>query len=453
MVIHRWVKIVLLAAVVAIGSVAPGVPPSTQAATPSGEKTNGEFLELGKAAQQDLFNNYWDQKRNRVLVMYHGVPAANRARQTTLWDVCMLALPTYTMWEATHDDIYKTRLAGLWEFVKENFTFEQMTTNYGSAPNLALDDAGWVAMTIMTCYKATGDPYALKVAKAQMAGTFNYYKDGDAANGLWYSKKPPSHGGDASTRIKSVYGVGIISASLEYTIATGDAELIPDTMKVYDWMESHLRRDKDVTYHGGLSNGGDLVLSVKDNLYWNDFGEGYIGAKDSTVTTGPMGGRRPSDIHEAGSVSSLFGNMGMAVIQARLYKLTREPRYLKLAIETVRALNDSPHYSNNGVYVNDRDAGTDSTFAGAWVKEVLTLPGATKQDRERMFVTARSIADKCRTRDGFWNPEWSGGDAWRSKWLTATPQHKRTVNMSMITGNTVCMTTAAALLESLKLEK
>jgi len=409
-----------------------------------------EFLDIGKAAQEDLFHHYWNQKNNQLLIMYHGVPTADYPRQTTLWDVCMLALPTYDMLEATHDDLYQQRLAGLWEFVKSNFTFDQLTGNFGKAPNLALDDTGWAAMLYMTCYKATGDKYALKVVKAQIKAAFDYYKDQDTANGLWYSKVPPSQGGDASTRFKSIYTVGIVGASLDYTIATGDAELLPDTLKIYTWMETHLRRDKDITFPGGLATGGDLVISVKDHLYWVDFGEGCIGTKDPTVVTGPMGGSRPQSIREAGSVSALFGNMGMAVIQARLYKLTGDAKYLKLALETVRALNDSPLYNHQGVYVNDRDAGTNATFAGAWVREVLLLPGTTTHDDERIFGTARSIAEKCRTKDGYWNPEWAGGEVWRSNWLTATPQHKWTVNMSMITGNTVCMMTAAALLESLK---
>jgi hypothetical protein len=383
--------------------------------------------------------------------MWHGIPAADRPKQTTLWDVVMLAEPTYRMWRATKDEAYRQRLVGIWAFVKDNFTFEQLTSGFGHAPNLALDDTGWAAMLFMICYDATGDKYALDVVKAQIKGAYEYYKDGELANGLWYPKTPPTHGGDASTRFKALYTVGILSAALEYCQKTGDSELLPDTLAIYQWMETHLRRDRNVTYRGGLRSGGDLIVTVTDNLYWANFGEG-LGDPKSLVATGPPAANRPDSVQEAGSVSALYGNMGMGVVQARLYQLTGDRKYLKLALETVRALNDSPLYSNQGVYLNDRDAGDDAIFAGAWVEEVLTLPGATKQDAERIFTTARSIQAKCRTKDGYWNPEWAGGDAWRSKWLTASAQHKRSVQMAMITGNTVCMITAAALLESMGLK-
>jgi len=94
--------------------------------------------------------------------------------------------------------------------------------------------------------------------------------------------------------------------------ATGD-EVAPNRAKaIVDnayarWMEGHLLRS--------------------DNLYWC----GYD-------ASGPVGANRPNDIHEAGSVSFLGGNMGMGVIHAMLFQLTGDDKYRQRAVRTTAAL-------------------------------------------------------------------------------------------------------------------
>ena len=53
-----------------------------------------------------------------------------------------------------------------------------------------------------------------------------------------------------------------------------------------------------------------------DGLYWCDY-----------ESAGPRGRDRPNDIHEAGSVVFLGGNMAMGVLHARLYRASGDDTY------------------------------------------------------------------------------------------------------------------------------
>ncbi|MCL2884390.1 MAG: hypothetical protein FWF49_02745, partial [Oscillospiraceae bacterium] len=120
--------------------------------------------------------------------------------------------------------------------------------------------------------------------------------------------------------------------------------------------------------------------------------------------------------------------------------------YLNAALRTVEALNnDSSLYNNHGVYLNDRDAWTESTFAGPWVSEVLTLPGIQPRDYDRVIQTAQSIGQHCRTSDGYWGPDWSGGNTWAVN--TARNNPPTSAQQIMTSAVTVGMITAGALLE------
>ena len=175
-----------------------------------------------------------------------------------------------------------------------------------------------------------------------------------------------------------------------------------------------------------------------DNLYWMDFN---VDRSGRTERNGPADGTRPEVIQEAASVSCMFANTAMGAIHALLYELTGEEQYLTRAVRTLRAFNDSPFYNNNGVYVNDRDAWANAMFIGPWVRRVLTLPDVTDFDKQRIYDTASSIVQYCRTEDGYWKPGWSGSSVWDAH---SFPEQ------IMTSSTTVNMLTAAALLEKME---
>jgi len=403
-------------------------------------------MDYARRAYEDLMKNYWDDEHDHVYIMRGSQPAPNETYQETVWDHTMIIIPMYNMWKATGDESIRKRIESEWNFLKTNFTFERITGCFGECPNIAVDDCAWCAYTWLLCYHATGDEYALKVLKELIRGTFEFYKDGDTVNGLWYPQNPPSNGNpDPLMRFKSIYCDLLLLAALEYMEITGEDIFMKDTLNVYNWLEEHTLRRGVRRYPACLADGSDYTDYNDDLLYYCDYNEDRVGDRCVNGPSGIM-----YWIAEAGSVSHLGCNMIMAVVHAKLWKATKERKYLDRAIETRAAVNYSPYYNiEGGVYVNDRDPGTTATALAHWVDEVLTLEGATQYDYNRLFITAESIAKHCRTEEGYYLPNWSG----RRAWLDWMVKNEHTEKISTTTGNTVCVLTAAAYLEKVLKEK
>ena len=224
---------------------------------------------------------------------------------------------------------------------------------------------------------STGDPTALTCAEGLVTNAFNRWLDNQLGGGMWYS--------DAE-QVKSLYQVAIVLSALKIYELTGDQTCYTNAMRCYTWMETYLLR------------------SNIDNLYWCDYN-----------ASGPVGQNRPEDIQEAGSVVFLGGNMGMALLHARLYQLTGDTNYLNRAIRTVNAIYNSPLVTSTGIYLDDRDAWTEGTFAGDFAREVLSLPGmravnwtvlgrlrtASTQTLGQMAILAVHGPDQPKDRVGF----------------------------------------------------
>ncbi len=389
------------------------------------------YRRIASSALDDLYDNFWqgDSETGHIVKEDHGFPTTGR--QVMIWAHAMMLFGMETMYEATGDEDIKKKIQAHWAFTKDIFNEEEMITP-GRAPNIACDDAGWDAMAYLTFYRFTGDPYALNVTKKLLYQSYDYWKDGSVENGLWY-KRSTDPAEDA--KWKSLYSTGLMMAALEYYEITGDETILNDTLAIYRWIETYLLRN-------GRKEYGSLIIDVSDNLYWADFNVNRAGR---TEVTGPDGGVRPFDIHEAGSVSFLGGNMAMAVIHAKLYKITGDEKYLARALETVRAIDDS-RYNCLGVYLDDRDAWTTATFTRWWVKDVLTLPGIKPEDYKLLKDTAQSIFTRARTADGYYGGSWSGpADGDGSKWYRIGSVPKQIMTSS----NSCNMIFAAALLEKL----
>ena len=428
--------------------------------------SNSEMLDMAKAAYEDMLRLYWRGGPETGHLMREFQGLETDGQQSMIWAHAQMIFAFEALYGATGDEEIAGRIAAQWEFTKSEFTVKgfaalwgyiksfftalwrcekpvytrEILTRPGENPNTAVDDAGWDAMAYMTFYRVTGDEAALDYAGKLIRNSYEYWKDGDTANGLWYPYRPPNHGGDGSSRFKSIYAAALMVAALDYMRYREDERMMRDTMNLYAWTEENLCRRGQIKFT--MRPGGEeQALACGDNLYFVDYNQ----ERDGRVPfTGPDGAERPLDIREGGSVSSLFGNMAMGVIHARLYRLTGDEGYKTRALETVAALHaaDSP-YNNNGVYLNDRDAWTNAAFFRQWVGEVLTLDGITQADRDMVTATAKSIFASARVEGGYLGPWWSGqieGTGWRSD--HTWPQQL----MTSATGAHVIM--AAALLEN-----
>lgn len=303
-----------------------------------------------------------------------------------LWEFSMAILPMETMYEITGEEQIKKNFRAQWQDIQESFPYDLTTPH--SACNPACDDAAWTAMGLMAVYRMTGDQEALKKSAEMVRNSYEFWKDGTTANGLWYrfgeDKTPEQY-----NWIKSVYCAGLLISALEYHQVTkgtdlADPALYEDTLALYEWVEANLLRE--------------------DGLYYCD----YI---DNPVTgeKHPAGDETPENITYAnGSCSALFGNMGMAAIHAKLYTMTGKEEYRTRAVRTANALATTA-YNHNSVLLNDRDYWTDGAFMRYFVKDVLALEGVDPQVSKLLRNTSLSIMRYCRTEDGYYHPRWSGG--------------------------------------------
>ena len=436
-----WVLCLSLFVSLAVGcgeTAEDSTEPSTEEASTEPAVAKDHYLKLALYAQDDLYDKFWDEENNHLIPTSQGY-ADPMVSQGMIWEHSMAIFDMYTLWFALEEDsVDKKELydkfAGEWAFLKESFTYEQMTGNFGSAPNIAIDDTGWGAMTYMIMYNVLGEEECLTLTRDCVRNAYDFFKDGEVGNGLWYHA---TLGENDKQSFKSMSYVGLMYAALEYTLATGDESLLADTLALYDWTEENMLRSGTKTYENALAGGQSLTVDVADNLYWMDYN---VGRSGRGVVNGPDGGNAPMTIDEGGSVSCLFANMAMGAIHALLYEITGEQQYLDNAIRTLRALNDCALYSFKGAYINDRDAWANAMFVGPWVRRVLTLPGVTEADYNRIFTTADHITQRARTEDGYYQGGWSGSKVWNEH---NVPQQ------IMTTATTVNMVTAAALLEQL----
>lgn len=357
-----------------------------------------------------------------------------------IWELAMGVFAMESYYEATSDVETKNRLSAEWEHLKATFSKNKLVGNMGRTPNLAADDAGWDAMAYMTFYRVTKDPLALQYAKECVLNAYEYFKDDDLSNGMWYCNAT-QYGGD---QWKSVYSAAQVITALEYCQLTKgtkdyDASLYSETMKLYHWLEINLCRDAVKTYENCFQDGRSYTSRQIDYLYWCDYNENRNGR---TERNGPDGLARPNDISWNGSVSALFGNMAMSAINAKLYKITGDSNYLTKALRTAASITERYKTTDN-TYINDRDHNTNAAFAYYYIKEVLTLPGITQKDINRFANTGRIIANYGLTDDGYYHTNWE---------INAQSKGSE-YQVCAVMGTNIHMITGSALLQKLGLFK
>jgi predicted alpha-1,6-mannanase (GH76 family) len=338
------------------------------------------YTAQAQAAMMDLVKNFWSGGLGQgcIVPTSHGYRAADLPDpRGGLWERGMLIFAIDALYRANHDPLLRRRLELEWRRIKGLYTPEELEAA-GTRIHPACDDSGWDARIYLTLYRHTRDPYALDRARGLISRAFVRWLDGELGGGMWYSNE---------RKHKSLYQVGLIHSALQWEAVSGDKQFHDQALGCYDWIESRLLRS--------------------DGLYWCDIGR-----------EGPAGQSRPDDIHEAGSVVFLGGNMAMGVLHAWLYRATEDKKYLQRAVRTADAI--AAKLVKEGVYLNDRDAWANGTFAADWADGVLVLPGIDRKHRDLLLRTADSIFQRARTPDGYYGGSWSGpaqgpGSTWCMK--------------------------------------
>ena len=395
----------------------------------------GDFQEYAQIVFSDLKNHFWDADNNRVIRTHGGKPNNNTP---PVWEFGTVLYALLTEYELTGDEAVKAMIAGQWEYMQQAYNENSITVT-GRGTNPALDDASWTARILLKVYGITGDQKALAWGGKMLRNSYDYWMDEAMENGLWYSYKKDIENRNEE---KTIYDVGLLLAGLEYHEATkgtdlADPALYEDTMKLYHWIETYLRRDKEKTY-------GDIKVEAVDNLYFNTFYD----REDGTFE--PGGYRNPDTIAESNSSSSLMGNTAMAVIHQKLYDMTGDEKYKTKAVETANAIANSG-YNHNGILVNDFDPWTNVSFMGEFVGKVLTQDGIDAKWNKLLTNTALSIMKRCRTDEGYYKASWENSTVYER--ISKTGGYDLREDVMMTSVNTMHMVIAAALGEKLGIVK
>jgi predicted alpha-1,6-mannanase (GH76 family) len=331
-------------------------------------------------AVNDIIGHFWtgDALTGQIVNTHGGYTTNLPDARGVLWERGTFYLTLDDLYLLTGDPTLQQRLQADWTRTRSVYTQSQLQNCGQGSQNVAVDDSGWTSIMYLDAYEATGDPLALTVASNLVNNAFNRWLDTQLGGGMWYSD---------ARQIKSVYQVAIVLSALRIYELTGNQSYYDRATKCYNWMQTYLLRD--------------------DGLYWCDYN-----------SSGPVGTNDPDQIAETSSVVYLGGDMGMALLNARLYQLTGDTNYLGRAIRTANGIFNL-EATTAGVYIDDRDAWTESVFAGDWAREVLTLPGIDPKHWSLLWTTADSIYTNARTSDGYYGGSWSGpaegpGSAWWS---------------------------------------
>lgn len=364
----------------------------------------GAYLAMAKTAVGDMINNFWTKgpSDGHIKTTWCGYPAESLPdKHGMMWERALMVIPMYSLYRLTLDPVLESRLKAEWAFIQTLFTEEELSAA-GSSLHPSVDDSGWSSLGYMYLYQATKDKAALQAAERMTDNAIARWRDNELGGSLWYNNEHS---------FKSIYQCGILMTLMSLWEIKGTDTAKNKFFDIYNWIENTLRRD--------------------DGIYWVNYS-----------ANGPDGSSRPYEIKEASSVTCLMANMAMAVINARLYRITGEDMYRVKALATADGMYE--HETLNGIYLNDRDAWANGTYAAEWAVQVLTLPGIDKKHREILKKTADSIFAKARTQDGYYGGTWSGpADGLPSKWFSVGSRPQQI----MTTGNTVNMLVAAAILE------
>ncbi|MDQ2730718.1 MAG: glycoside hydrolase family 76 protein [Armatimonadota bacterium] len=380
-----------------------------------------DYVLMGQAAVKDLLRHFWTdttvlawKPQGHVLPTYAGYANPKPPDQRgILWERATFISVLENYYETTKDPGARQRLAQDWAWEKGLFSLPELTGCGGGSQNPACDDAGWSAVMYLNIYRATADPAALACAKALFMHAYDRWADGKFGGGLSYQDDRKS---------KASYQVALILAGLRVYEITGDKTCWDRALALYNWAEKHLLRP--------------------DGLYWCVIDE-----------NGPQ--RMQGALREASADTFLAGNMGMGIIQARLYRDTHELAYRLSAFRTADAIL-AHETDGKGCFLDDRDSFANGYFMGDWVREVLTLPGIKRDHADLVKQTALAIWMRDRTASGFYGGCWNGPTVghecpWYRPDLPLSSGQHTMPDQIMVSSSAVNIIAAAAQLQALGL--
>ena len=330
----------------------------------------------------------------------------------TIWQMAQYANLLYQDWKLLGDADAAAKLRANWAYVKR--VSGPYLAGDGKADrsiNIS-DDAAWKANYLAQVHEVTRDPAALAALLEMIPATMARFAQPGVphrafgrspggrplftgAHGMLYAAANEAEPRRTYGLISSVIEAMMANAALYAFEQSGDIDYRDYAVATWAWIRRDLRTAK--------ANAADAATG----LYLCDLE--LDPAKGAPAPRNLFWGKPIRGL----SAEYSGGTLAMAVLSARLYRLTDDPRYLAEARSIVAAFPRPDAFgrvrAGRTLFVNERDPWTDGYWYPAAVAEVLSLPGVDPSGAFAAALenTAAAIARQ-RTADGYYGADWSG---------------------------------------------
>jgi hypothetical protein len=408
----------LLVSAVAAAIVTRSLSPAPVATTtPQAQSLNAGYTR----SLDDLRTHFWDAHSGRIQPTQgnggpqNGLVVAGQ-NATTFWQMAQFHKLLYGAWHIDHRADAKEAIVANWHFIQSTYTQAQLRGDGRDDQSVSVsDDAGWKANFFAQVHSVIGDPEALHDLEEMLPRITHRFLDDNQPrilhgaspagqplysnpHGILYAAEQDQHAYQTYGRVSTLYEATLALAALYAYEHDDDRAYLSYAKATFAWLQADLRNVKQSP--ADTATGVYLCELTLDPAKVRS---GRLEAKNRYYT-------RPV---RALSAEYSGGTLAMAVLAARLYRLTRDESYLNEVRSISEAFSrlDAFGRERNGIrmFVNERDPWTDGYWYPDFVSEVLPLPGVDKTGtfRNALRATAAAITAQ-RTSDGYYGADWSG---------------------------------------------
>lgn len=378
-------------------------------------------------ATGDLWSHYWDPGvRNGA-----GVPriratqgdggpqnglVVDAQRATTFWQMAQFHKLLFGQWRLDGSAAAGAAIRANWTAVRRTYTLAQLQADGRDDQSVSVsDDAGWKAAFLAQAHAVTHDPEALHALEEMIAATTARFLDPDqprlthgttpagrplysSPHGILYAAARDRHAYATYGRVSTLYEATLALAALYAYGQDRDPSYLSYATSVYGWI------------HGDLRNVKESPDDTATGVYLCE-----LTLDPETLRTGRLQAKNRYYGKPVRALSAECGGgtLALAVLAARLYRLTNDAAYLAEARSVIAAFVFPDAFGRrrggDTVFVNARDPWTEGYWYPEVATEVLTLPGVDPQGafRAALRATAAAIIAQ-RTPDGYYGADWSG---------------------------------------------
>ncbi|WP_242098004.1 hypothetical protein [Sphingomonas sp. CROZ-RG-20F-R02-07] len=386
------------------------------------------IIETGYArATRDLWSHYWDagddnpagSPRIRA-TQGNGGPdnglIVDSQRATTFWQMAQFHKLLFGQWVFDQSATAREAIGANWRAIRTTYSDAQLRGDGRADQSISVsDDAGWKAAFLAQVHTVTGDPAALHDLEEMIPAVTARFLDPNQPrlfhgktpagralfsnpHGILYAAQEDRHAYATYGRVSTLYEATLALAALYAYEQDKDPAYLSYAKETYRWIHTDLRNVKqssDDTATGVYLC--ELMLEPAGLQSDHPQAKNRYYGKPVRALSAEYGG----------------GTLAMAVLAARLYRLTHDSAYLVEARDIIKAfvLPDAFGRWRKGrlLFVNARDPWTEGYWYPEAVAEVLTLPGIDPAGTFRSAVrnTAAAIM-AARMPDGYYGADWSG---------------------------------------------